>query len=244
MKFGEIFYRPYVVFANKIWYGDTKSFIFKRNTNGVEYVDLGLSVLWATCNLGANQPYEYGDYYAWGETDFHYVPGSAQSTIAVWKNKSGDKNQTGYYETNYKYYDSNNNTYTKYGNYDGLEVLTYSDDAVSQTLGGTWRTPTKKDIQELIDNCLWTFGTNNNVNGYIVYSTIPGYTDKSIFIPLSGYRSDTSLYDYTTGGHYWTSSASFSYPYKYSNAYNLYSKSLERKDTPRYYGLTIRPVCR
>ena len=89
--------------------------------NGMEYVDLGLSVKWATCNIGASKPEEGGNRYAWGET----VPKSE------------------YTWDTYKYYDATKNDVTKYTSKSSVDesVLEKNDDVAYTTLGGDWRMP-------------------------------------------------------------------------------------------------------
>ena len=194
------------------------------SANGHKYVDLGLSVKWATMNVGATTPEDYGDYFAWGET-------STKSTY-VWGN----------------YFDTNDvgNTFTKYNNEGGKTVLDPEDDAAHVNWGGSWRMPTLAEWQELIDNCTWTLTTQNGINGYKVTSNIAGYTDRFIFLPAAGNRYDSDLYDVGFKGLYWSSSL---YEYGSSNAWYL-SFGLDGRflDDYRYYysnrflGLSVRPV--
>ena len=136
-----------------------------------EYVDLGLSVKWATCNMGASSPEEYGDYYAWGETE-------TKST----------------YDWNtYKWCKGSENTLTKYctdsdyGTVDNKTVLDPEDDVAHVKWGGNWRMPTDAEIEELRENCIWKWTTQNGKNGYKVTSKKNG---NSIFLPL---RRDTAF---------------------------------------------------
>lgn len=131
-------------------------------------VDLGLSVYWASCNVGAFAPEETGGFYAWAET----VP------------------KTKYVAYTHKYY--SNGTYVKY-NENKEYTLDLEDDAAHANWGENWRMPTAEECQELIDNCTWNKMTVNGVNGVIGTSKIPGYTDKSIFLPYTGYIDDETL---------------------------------------------------
>ena len=108
---------------------------------GHEYVDLGLSVKWATCNVGANAPEEYGDYYAWGET----------ST-----------------KEKYPTYGLSISESQSQGIIDGNSNLMPQHDAARANWGGDWRMPTRTEMQELIDNCEWEWTAQNGVNGYKV----------------------------------------------------------------------------
>lgn len=108
-----------------------------------DYVDLGLpsGALWATCNIGANTPEEYGYYFAWGET----------------------KPKDVYSEENYKWPD-----YSKYNNTDNKTVLDPEDDAATVNWGSQWRMPTKEEQDDLCKYCTWQWTQRNGVNGYWV----------------------------------------------------------------------------
>ena len=192
-----------------------------------EYVDLGLSVKWATCNVGANKPEEYGDYFAWGETE----PKSTYNwSTYKWCNGSGN--------TLTKY-----NTNSSYGTVDNKRTLELSDDAAHANWGGSWRMPTTEEQHELIDNCTWEWTTQNGVYGYKATSKKSGYTNKSIFFPAAGYRNDSSLNEAGSYSSYWPSSLS---PLNPSNACELYfSSGYVGRSTYgiRYYGYSVRPVC-
>ena len=143
--------------------------------DSVEFVDLGLPSgnLWATCNLGASSPEQYGDYYAWGET----------------------KPKQEYTYPNHKWYKEGAPSlgFTKYNNEDGKLTLEDEDDAVIQNLGKGWRTPSLADFRELTNQKLTTIKktTLNGVAGYQITSKKNG---KSVFIPCAGFkRSDKPI---------------------------------------------------
>ena len=192
-----------------------------------EAVDLGLSVKWASFNLGASAPEEYGDYYAWGEIE----PKSDYSWETYkWCNGSS--------KTLTKY-----NTKTNNGTVDNKTTLDPEDDAAYVNLGGTWRMPTSTEFLELIDNCDEVWTTENGVNGRRFTSKKAGYTDKSIFIPAAGYRSGSALGSAGSDGNYWSSSLGTDYP---GSAYYLYFDSSDvgvYYYGGRYFGRPIRPVC-
>ena len=121
---------------------------------GHEYVDLGLSVKWATCNVGADNPWNLGDYFAWGETE-----------------PKGDT-------YNYKWYDPDY-SYTKYCDIDDKFFLDAIDDAATANWGGDWRMPTYGELQELVANCIWTETIQKGVLGY----NVRGANGNSIFLP-------------------------------------------------------------
>ena len=191
--------------------------------NGYGYVDLGLSVKWATCNVGANSPEEYGDYFAWGETE--------PKSIYDW---STYKWCNGSYDTQTKY-----NTSSSYGTVDNKTTLELSDDAARANWGGNWRMPTDVELTELRENCTWTWTTQNGVYGYKVTSKSNG---NSIFLPVAGYRDGSSLYGVGSGGYYWSSSLYADYP-SYAYVLNFYSYGVYWNGLPRYYGFSVRPVC-
>ena len=214
------------------------------------FVDLGLSVKWAAWNIGAERPEEYGDYYAWGETEPYYEVGYAQeSPQAHWK----DGYSAGYDWSNYKWCNGSYNTLTKYntissyGTVDNKIVLDPEDDVAHVKWGGSWRMPTKAEQEELHNSCTWTWYSSGNsefngVAGYKVTSNVYGYTGRFIFLPAAGYRYATSLYDAGEGGIYWSSSLSSDYPYD-ARGLDFGSGSHGTGIYYRYYGLSVRPVC-
>ena len=204
-------------------------------------VDLGLSVCWASCNLGAGKPVEYGDYYAWGEIDPYY----SQDHL-TWK----DGKTGGYNWASYKWCNGSSSTLTKYntdssrGNVDNKTVLEPEDDVAHVRLGGKWRMPTYAEWDELrnTSNCSWTWTTINGVNGYKVQSKKSGYTDNWIFLPAYGYRRDTRLTGVGSLGYYWSSSLYTDRPY---GAWSVYFNSdyvYGKYGYYRYYGFSVRPV--
>ena len=205
----------------------------KPGTNpvGHEPVDLGLSVMWASCNLGASSPEEFGDYFAWGEVE----------------------SKSYYYWDNYEWY--NGSVLTKYctdpysglitfGKVDNKTVLDLEDDAAQVNWGGSWRMPTDAEFSELIDNCTWIWTEQNGVKGYLVTSNMSGYTGESIFLPAASHFINTNFEDGDVGyvGWYRSSSLDSSYP---MSAYSL-NITRGRYDNivgdDRSFGSSIRPV--
>lgn len=164
-----------------------------------EYVDLGLSVKWATCNVGADKPQEFGNLYAWGETQ----PAS-EGSIEKYKFCKGDN------KSFTKYCSDKNYGYKRFT--DNKTTLDPDDDVAHVKWGADWRMPTIEECQELIDKCTWTCDSINGVNGYRVTSNVPGYTDRSIFLPAAGGdggytingRSFSNTLNYRTKGGFFT----------------------------------------
>ena len=188
-------------------------------------VDLGLSVLWATHNVGAEKPEDYGDYFAWGETQ-----PKGQYDWSTYKYCKGT------YKTMTKY--CTNSSYGYNGFTDNKTVLDPEDDAATVNWGGSWRMPTDEEMTELRTLCKWTWTTQNGVNGYKVV----GPNGNSIFLPAAGYMHGTSLHDVGSYGYYWSSSLNTSNPYY---AYYVYfsSSHVDRSNDGRYRGRSVRPVC-
>lgn len=188
-----------------------------------EAVDLGLSVKWATFNVGATKPEEYGDYFAWGET----------------------KPKETYEWTTYKWCKGSYRTQTKYctdsyyGTVDNKITLDPEDDAAHVNWGGNWRMPTEAELNELLEKCTWTWITQNGVNGYVVTSSITG---KSIFLPAAGERYGSLVYKAGTKGNYWLSSLSI---LSSNNALAIifYLDYKDCGEFSRYHGQSVRPVC-
>ena len=148
------------------------------STDTHEYVDLGLSVKWATCNIGANTQYEDGMYFAWGETQ-----GYTAEQIGTDRNF----NESEYKFGRMDWMDSTNFGMTKYNNSDRLTELEPDDDAAIVNWGNGWRMPTNEEFEELISGTTHEFDTENN--GVIITSKSNGNT---IFLPFAGKFSDGS----------------------------------------------------
>ena len=215
--------------------------------NSYDYVDLGLSVKWATINIGASDIGDYGDYFTWGDTELYYEMGYArEEPMTHWK--EGKPN--GYYGYTFKYHDSSSSTLTKYntnssyGIVDNKITLDPEDDAAHVNWGGCWRMPTKAEFVELnnTDNCTWTWTTYYGVNGYLVTSKKPGYVGASIFLPAASCRIGGTLLGVGRDGDYWSSSLNSDSPYKAWN-FNFHSGSHYMNNYERFVGRTVRPVC-
>lgn len=221
------------------------------SNNGYQYIDLGLSVKWATFNVGATRPEEYGDYFAWGETEPYYETGYAQEDPqAHWnEGKSG-----GYAWSSYKWLNDTNNALTKYntksdkGTVDNKTVLDPEDDVAHVRWGGSWRMPSSAEWDELRNNCIWIWYDSGNtefngVAGYKVTSNKDGYTDRYIFIPTVGFRGGTSLFDVGSYGSFWSSSLDADHPYGAWN-FDFDSSAVGPCSySDRCFGQSVRPVC-
>ena len=183
--------------------------------NGHAAVDLGLpsGLYWATCNIGASVPEEYGDYFAWGGT-------TAKET---------------YTEDNCPTYGLGISELQSQGYIDSEGNLTPQYDAATVNWGGSWRMPTREEQQELIDDCTWIWTTWNGVNGY----KVTGPNGNSIFLPAAGTRGRASLYDSGVGGYYWSSTPR-NYRNAYFLYFN--SSSHDVSFCYRYYVQSVRPV--
>ncbi len=184
-------------------------------------IDLGLSVKWANMNVGAKTPEDYGNYYAWGET--------VTKEIYDWST---------YFDTN-----DGGSTFTKYNNEGGKTILDPEDDAAHVNWGGSWRMPTQAEWQELLDNCTWTWTTQNGVNGHKVTSKKAGYTDKFIFLPAAGRRDGSYLKSVGYWGNYWLPSLDENHS---DGAWVLTFKAGNPPDLggnrSRLIGFSVRPV--
>ena len=217
--------RAYAKNAEGIGYSREISFTTRTRTymDGYEYVDLGLSVKWASYNIGATKPEEYGDYFAWGETT---TKSTYNWSTYKWRNGS-DNSLTKY------------NTKSIYGTVDNKTKLDAIDDAAVVNWGGSWRMPTHAEMTELRDNCTWTWTSQNGVNGCKVTSKRNG---NSIFFPAAGYRDDSSLYNAGSYGYYWSSSLYTDYP-DYAHVLHFRSDDVDWVGRNRGFGFSVRPVC-
>ena len=186
------------------------------NYKGHEYVDLGLpsGLKWATCNIGATTPEEYGDHFAWGETE--------PKETYTWNT----------------YFDP---FYTKYDT-DGETTIGLSDDAAHVNWGGSWRIPTKAEWEELQTGCTWTWTADyegTGVHGYIVKSNT---NNNSIFLPAAGFRRDSDFYFAGSNGNYWSSSLDGHLP-NYAYILDFASGYMYLNKYYRFDGQSVRPVC-
>lgn len=183
-------------------------------------VDLGLSVLWATCNIGANNPWEYGDRFAWGETN----PKKQYN----WKNyKYANDDYTIIKYCNFKKYGYNGFT-------DNYCTLLPEDDAATVNWHGDWRMPTVEEFDELREKCKWNWEKNyqghEGINGCIVQGN-----DNHIFLPAP--------FSMGSGGDYWSSLLFSEAPNRAHDLDFYLGKVRSNVSSLRYDGIYIRPVC-
>ena len=190
--------------------------------DGVEAVDLGLSVKWANVNMGAKKSTDFGNYYAWGET----------------------KTKDYYSWDTYTWSRGNSPMLTKYSNSDRKFQLNPADDAASANWGGKWRMPTEAECDELAnpDNCTWEWTTKNGVNGYKVTGKKTG---KSIFLPITGFRFYSEVQFRAIKGVYWTSTLYSGNPFKawcLEFDFSDYKVDFGNLSSNRFSGRCIRAV--
>ena len=198
-------------------------------------VDLGLSVKWATCNVGASDPWEYGDYFAWGETE--------------------KKERFTYNWETYKWSEGDYHNLTKYvpsSYYDGIvdnkSSLDPEDDAAFVNMGDGWRMPTEVEVEELITKCTWTWYKyrNTKYGGKQGYE-VTGTNGNSIFLPAGGYSDRGTERNQGTEGEYWTSSlvtssSNNAYSYLDARLLNFRSSYIYNSRETRFIGACVRGV--
>lgn len=191
-----------------------------------EYVDLGLpsGTLWATCNVGANAPEEYGDYFAWGET--------APKEVYSWETYKWCK---GSHDTMTKYCTQNDFGFN--GFTDGKTELDPNDDAATANWGSSARMPSIEQIQELMESCTWKWTTRNGVYGELG----TGPNGNTIFLPAASERHNDSFGTPGHNGYYWSRS---SYSKHVQGAYFLffYQFGMYCDGDERFLGRTVRAV--
>lgn len=228
------YYRSYICKDGVYEYGDVQTFTTPATPQEIADhapVDLGLSVRWASSNLGATLETDSGKYYPWG------VAPKEDITDYTW--------------TSYPWYADGKIkkycTVATCGAVDGINTFTEDDDPVTNEWGGSWRTPTVQEVNELLTHCkvTWTSKTAT-IDGAIV--EVPGLliSNKqnsriSIFLPAAGLKRGKTLEGKGISANYWTASLfggdSYYGRYLCTNMQNAYLSGIDR-----YIGMTIRPV--
>ena len=205
-----------------------KSQSTNQSSSEHEYVDLGIGTLWATCNIGANSPEEYGKYFAWGETQ----PKDDYSW-STYKYAKGDFVKLTKY--------CNSESFGNNGFTDSLDELLPSDDAATANWGSDWRMPSWQQFKDLYDLCEWEKRmSGKKLLGY----DVKGPNGNSIFLPAAGWFEETSHKYASENGSYWSSSLSADYP----SGGHILDFNSDNVDPDDWYGrpcgLSVRPVRR
>lgn len=202
--------------------------------NGHEYVDLGLSVKWATCNVGAYSPEDHGYYFAWGDPDVkdsytwetykHMTEGyNSFSGINKYQIKDGYTSAVWYSKGVFAG--------------DKKTRLMSEDDPASVLWGEGWRTPTAYEIDQLLSRCTWARVSLEGVNGYVVEGN-----GNFIFLPMAGCISGKIPTGRGNYGYYWSSTLTKSET-SMANSLYLTNSGKSQGFDERFYGLSVRPVC-
>ncbi len=180
--------------------------------------------LWATTNVGANNPEDYGNYFSWGE--------AAPKEVYTWET--------------YKWCNGSKSTLTKYctnsafGTVDGKTELDPADDAAYVNWGPSWRMPSLEQCLELCESCTWQWTARNGVDGYL----ITGPNGNTMFLPAAGDRYNSTHGDVGFGMYWSRDLYNDIYNTSYA-AYNLYFYSQFKNGgngNERYFGFSVRPV--
>lgn len=172
--------------VDKLW-NRTKGYIENKlskepDTNGYEFVDMGEAGIWATCNIGANNPEETGLYFQWGDTK-GYIKGCTEAESDTLEDK--------HYFNWSKYKFGTRDNITKYNSADGLKTLELEDDAAHVNMGGDWRMPTDIEFKKLYDLCDTEIISTGNKG---VKFTLKTDSSKVLFFPLTGFGSSNIIY--------------------------------------------------
>lgn len=182
--------------------------------NHMHAVDLGLSVKWACCNIGAESPEEYGGYYPWGDPE--------EKDSCIWDC--------------YKWYNESTGEITKYNDIDGKMQLDPEDDTAQALWGEEWRMPTQAEMQELMERCTWEWTSVNGVLGYRVSGN-----GNSIFLPAAGSQYEDLFTNQEKQGCY-MSATLYSGDYELEVCLGFNKKAYYIINSDRCDGHTIRPV--
>lgn len=226
----QYYYQTLIKVNGKYYTGEVKSFTTEEipvssycpDSNHPHVIDLGLpsGTKWACCNVGANNPEDYGGYYAWGETNTK-------------SNYTWDTYKYGYYTYNMDF-----SHLTSIG--DNIAGTIY--DAATANWGSSWRMPTITQLKELFEKCSIEWTSQNGNNGH----KITGPNGVTLFLPATGIKGKEGLENRGTQGRYWSSSLYDSTYLHVAYELRLFPKS-EKGNwydyfDDRYMGLTIRPV--
>ena len=211
----------------------------KPKTNGYDYVDMGEAGIWATCNIGANSPEEYGLYFAWGETTGYANAsdkegGFTWETAPYWVSGSDLSTKWSKYTTT--------NGYSSDGIADNKTILELEDDAAHVNMGGDWRIPTPTDFTKLCNACnsIWLTSYNGkNVNGKLY--TLKSDSSKQLFFPAAGLSDNSSMDRVGSYGEYHSRNLN-TINYKSSSFRFHSSGNFSTTSNNRYYGTQVRAI--
>ena len=215
--------------------------------DGYGYVDLGITsggkkLLFATCNVGASSPEEYGDYFAWGATEPYYTGYTMNGTtltVTSWKDGMSD----GYVQANAPFYSSGTGTSAIYTTYTTAgEVLAAEHDAARANMGGEWRMPTTEELKALYDNTtnVWTANYNNTGIKGRIFTGKGNYANSSLFLPAAGSFGGASYRNGGSNGYYWSSTL---YSSTYGHYLGFFSGGVGPQSlTNRHLGYPVRAV--
>jgi hypothetical protein len=242
-KDGDIVYKVLEGAADSVVLKGPKPYSGDGMESSRGYADLGLlsGTMWATCNVGASNPQEYGDFFAWGET----------------------QTKSKYDYDNYKYFNSTTYQITKYSLSDNKTELEAADDVARVKWGGKWTMPTAAQMTELVNQCYWVWTKNYNesgVAGYIVFkaksvedkgsvvdvnsslSLAYSLSDTHIFLPAVGYKDSYQSY-LGEAVCYWTKTLDDEDEYYGIRLYAEYYSGNELiRSIVRFSGMSVRPV--
>lgn len=210
------------------------------------YVDLGLSVKWGACNLGAKDVIDSGNYYAWAETEYGKTNYNWESYKYIYYGGPYSWQYVSKYtveDTQYAgmWYDWSNNAWVFTG--DGIGTLEAGDDAARQSNGEGWRTPTADEWKELMDKCTWSWNEDYAGNNVIeVTSKVAGYMGNKILLPVAGRWMDNTLNELYIYGAYWSSSIDSTDSSNAKCAYFSATQPTALYQLERCQGLSVRPV--
>lgn len=184
--------------------------------NGHEYIDLGLSVKWSTCNVGASNMYDYGHLYAWGETHHKssydwssYLHGNSKNTLHKYTYQPGDS----------------------------AVILYPEDDVASVLMGGKWRMPSIEEFEELRTQCTWKWAQIKETMGYY----ITGPNGNSIFLPAGGFQDETHQVNKNLYGYYWSATLDTT-NIICARSLDFVAGNANCSKSSRFYGQSVRAV--
>ena len=188
---------------------------------------------WATTNIGAEEPEEYGYYFWWGDTIGY------KRVNSKWVATDGSSSNVSFGSSSAPTYNKSIATLKSMGWITADEVLTPEHDAAHVQWGGSWRMPTKQELSDLNSQCDWTWTTVDGVNGYVVRGR-GAYSSASIFLPCAGYGDGNSLIYAGSSGTYWSSVPHADYDSAWNLNFGLSGRGAI--DIYRGYGQSVRPV--